>query len=158
MITSIAEQTNLLALNATIEAARAGEAGKGFVVVANEVKELAQAAARATEDISARVQTTQTDVQAAVAAIGEITQVVHQINDIQVVISAAVEEQSATTDEMVRNVAEVSAGSSEIAANISGIATAASETTHSAGQTAESAAELSRIAAELNSSVAAFTL
>jgi len=93
MITSIAEQTNLLALNATIEAARAGEAGKGFAVVANEVKELAQAAARATEDISARVETTQADVEAAVAAINEITTVVGQINDIQVVISAAVEEQ-----------------------------------------------------------------
>ena len=66
MITSIAEQTNLLALNATIEAARAGEAGKGFVVVANEVKELAQAAARATEDIAGRVETTQADVEASV--------------------------------------------------------------------------------------------
>jgi methyl-accepting chemotaxis protein len=158
MITSIAEQTNLLALNATIEAARAGEAGKGFAVVANEVKELAQAAARATEDISSRVETTQADVQAAVAAISEITSVVAQINDIQLVISAAVEEQTATTGEMVRNVAEVSTGSTEIAANITGIAGAASETTTSAGQTAQAAEELSRIAADLNSSVATFTL
>jgi methyl-accepting chemotaxis protein len=158
VITSIAEQTNLLALNATIEAARAGEAGKGFAVVANEVKELAQAAARATEDISARVETTQSDVQAAVAAINEITTVVGQINDIQVVISAAVEEQSATTNEMVRNVAEVSAGSSEIAANVTGIAMAAADTTSSATQTAAAAQELSRIAAELNESVGSFTL
>ena len=158
MITSIAEQTNLLALNATIEAARAGEAGKGFVVVANEVKELAQAAARATEDIAGRVETTQADVEASVAAINEITAVVRQINDIQVVISAAVEEQTATTSEMVRNVNEVSAGSNEIASNITGIASAASETTASAGQTAQAAEELARIAAELNSAVSVFTV
>jgi methyl-accepting chemotaxis protein len=158
MITSIAEQTNLLALNATIEAARAGEAGKGFVVVANEVKELAQAAARATEDIAGRVETTQADVKASVAAINEITTVVRQINDIQVVISAAVEEQTATTSEMIHNVNEVAAGTNEIAANVTGIATAASETTTSAGQTASAAEELARIAADLSSAVASFTV
>jgi len=158
MITSIAEQTNLLALNATIEAARAGEAGKGFAVVANEVKELAQAAARATEDISARVETTQADVEAAVAAISEITTVVGQINDIQVVISAAVEEQSATTNEMVRNLGEVSLGANEIAANVTGIATAAAEGASSATQTAAAATELAQIAAGLNDSVNTFKL
>ena len=82
-ITSIAEQTNLLALNATIEAARAGEAGKGFAVVANEVKDLAQETANATEDISHRVEQIQIDTEAAVSAISEISAIIARINDTQ---------------------------------------------------------------------------
>ena len=72
LITSIAEQTNLLALNATIEAARAGEAGKGFAVVANEVKELAKETARATDDISRKIEAIQADSEAGRQAIAEI--------------------------------------------------------------------------------------
>ena len=132
VITSIAQQTNLLALNATIEAARAGEAGKGFAVVANEVKELAKQTAKATEDISRKIEAIQGDTKGAVEAIAQIGKIINQINDIQNTIASAVEEQTATTGEIGRNVAEAALGSGAIAQNISGVAQAAQH--HGRGQ------------------------
>jgi methyl-accepting chemotaxis protein len=156
VITSIAQQTNLLALNATIEAARAGDAGRGFAVVANEVKELAKQTAKATEDISRRIETIQADTKHAVQAIGDIGQVIVQINDIQYTIASAVEEQSATTNEISRNLAEAALGSAGITKTITSVAEAACNTTGGAAETLRSAQSLEHMAAELQDLVSRF--
>ncbi|PRY27673.1 methyl-accepting chemotaxis protein [Pseudosporangium ferrugineum] len=156
VITSIAEQTNLLALNATIEAARAGEMGKGFAVVASEVKDLAQETAKATEEISSRIQAIQTDTSAAVDAIGEIAAVIERINSYSDTIASAVEEQTATTSEIGRSVAEAAGGSTEIARTISGVAEAAQSTNQGVTESRRTAEELARLAEELQSLVGQF--
>ena len=158
VITSIAQQTNLLALNATIEAARAGEAGKGFAVVANEVKELAKETAKATEDISRKIEAIQSDTKAAVDAIANISGVINQINDISNTIATAVEEQNATTNEMARNVSEAAHGSSEITSNITGVAQAAESTSRGAGDTQKGAQQLVETSAELRRLVEQFRI
>jgi len=157
VITAIAQQTNLLALNATIEAARAGEAGKGFAVVANEVKELAKETARATEDIGRSIESIQVDTQEAVSAIGHITMIIAQINDISSTIASAVEEQSATTAEMGRGIADAAHGSGEIARNIATVANVAHNTASGADQTQSAATDLARMASELKQLLSRFT-
>lgn len=158
VITSIAEQTNLLALNATIEAARAGAAGKGFAVVASEVKDLAQETAKATEDISHRIDTIRADTAAATGAIGHIASVIEAINDSQSTIAAALEEQTATTAEISRSVTEAAEGAQTIAAAVSTVASAASATSAGISDTASSVANLTEMSASLASLADQFTL
>jgi methyl-accepting chemotaxis protein len=158
LITSVAQQTNLLALNATIEAARAGEAGKGFAVVAKEVKELAKETARATEEIGQRIEAIQADTAGAQAAIREIDGIVRRIHDIQTVIAGAVEEQTATTNEMGRNVTGAARAAGEIKDTIGRVARATRATSESTGNSERATAELAALAADLRRLVGRFTL
>lgn len=156
VITSIAQQTNLLALNATIEAARAGEAGKGFAVVANEVKELAKETARATEEISQKIDAIQGNTVAAIRAIGEVSGIINQVNDISGTIASAVEEQTATTNEIGQNVASAARGTKSITDNITRVAQGTEDAASSARDTQEAAVGLAKMAVEMQGLVARF--
>jgi methyl-accepting chemotaxis protein len=169
-ITSISAQTNLLALNATIEAARAGAAGKGFAVVANEIKELAQQTAAATEDIKARISGIQASTGGAIGDIEKISHVIREVGEIVATIAAAIEEQSVVTRDVASNIAQASSGvrdsnervfqtagvSQNIAEDIAQVNTALSDVHRGGEQVQISAGELAKLAEQLKEQVARF--
>jgi len=128
LISSIARQTNLLALNATIEAARAGDAGRGFAVVAGEVKRLAIQTAQATSDISSQIGSMQAVTSGAASAIGEVTRVIGNLQQISGVINHAIEEQHAATAEIASNALQAAQATTAVTTIIASVAQAADET------------------------------
>ena len=136
LIGEIAAQTNLLALNATIEAARAGEAGKGFAVVASEVKNLANQTARATTDITGRIDAIRQSVGGAVNRIHDIAERIRGLNEAAAGVSGAVTQQDAATQEVVRTVAAASQ-------RMEGVSVASGDMARVAGATTEAAGRVS---------------
>jgi methyl-accepting chemotaxis protein len=143
LIKRIAEQTNMLALNATIEAASAGDAGKGFAVVANEIKELASQSAQAAEEITNRIEEVQTNSEAAVKVIADISDIIGKINESSMVITRLVEQQKDTANEISGSVQQANTGVTSIASSIAEVAKGTNDVARSAAESVKGVTEIS---------------
>ncbi len=156
LISEIAAQTNLLALNATIESARAGEAGRGFGVVAQEVKNLANQTARATDDIRSQIGDIQATTREAVDLVRLIRSTIEQISHAVTAITAAVEEQGAVTQEIAHSTGQAAEGARGVASDISDVQTDVRHAGQSANQVVQAAETLSRQSEFLRAEAAKF--
>jgi methyl-accepting chemotaxis protein len=156
VIQGIAKQTNLLAINAAIEAARAGEAGKGFAVVAHEVRELARQTSGATDDIGRLIGGIQDDVRAVVEAVSRINRIIARLGDLHNGVTAAIEQQSASTAGINQSVGTAARESQAISRDIAGVRQAAEQTSAGMAQILEAAGSLATLSADLKDMLSGF--
>ena len=156
LIRGIAEQINLLALNATIESARAGEAGKGFAVVASEVKNLAIQTSQATDEIGVLILDVQGVSKEVVEVLDAIRNDIKNIDEYTGSIASAVEQQSATTNEIASNMQTAAKGVAGITNDIGGITDSTQSADQSSKEVFKASQELSQKAESLNKDVGSF--
>lgn len=157
-IRQISDQTNLLALNASIEAAGAGDAGRGFAVVASEVKELAQQAGDATEEIRNMITAIQSSSSLTAKSIEGITGVISELKHVTSAIASAVEEQTISTKETASKIAQTSQASGEVSSNIAQISEAMKESAEQAERARALAGNLHKLADGMETDVGKFKL
>ena len=165
VIRSIAEQTNLLALNAAIEAARAGEAGRGFAVVADEVRALAYRTQQSTGEIEKMIEGIQSGTDRAVDAMNEsqerangTLQVAREANDALDVIGEAIASINQKNLVIASASEEQAQVAREVDKNLVNIRDLSMQTSAGANQTNASSQELSRLAVDLHAMVSKFRL
>jgi len=153
IIDEITGQTNLLALNATIEAARAGEAGKGFAVVAQEVRQLASQTAKATQDVSVRIQAMQDATGNAAQALQSITAVIEEISTISLAIAKSMEAQAAASATIHASIDQAASGAGVVARNARHVTGGARDTESATRHVLSAAADLAGQTERLRSSI-----